>query len=51
MEGGRTRLERKTDVGYLGQRKGEVVAKKRRKEKGRITLKGRLRKKITEKGG
>ena len=51
MEGGGTRLERKTDVSCLGQRKGEVVAKKMRKEKGRITLKGRLGKKITEKGG
>ena len=29
MEGGGTRLERKTDVGCLGQRKGEAARRKK----------------------
>ena len=33
MEGGGTRLERKIDVGFLGQRKGEVASRKEKKEK------------------
>ena len=36
MEGGGTRLERKTDVGCLGQRKGEAARRKRKKKQSKL---------------
>ena len=36
MEGGGTRLERKTDVGCLGQRKGEAARRKKERKQSKL---------------